>query len=247
MDDTEIIDAEAREITALAVREERPATPSLFGTEDPVEVVTHAVRVADALKAVVVAKGLVKNIQGKEFPLVEAWQTLGAMLRLTPVCEWSRPIEGGWEARVAVVAADGRTVGAAEAQCTRSERLWSSRDDFALRSMAQTRATGKSLRSVLGFVMVLAGYQATPAEEMDGEERPRGPRAANDPPPTVTGMATDAQRRKFRALQHELKMSDDDAHKLMEHVTGKTSSRDLTTREAGAFIDALQEYADATL
>lgn len=77
--------------------------------------------------------------------------------------------------------------------------------------------------------------------------RPRGPRAANDPPPTVTGMMTDAQRRKFRALQHDLKMSDDDAHKLMLAVTGKTSSKELTTREAGAFIDALQEYADATL
>jgi hypothetical protein len=32
--------------------------------------------------------------------------------------------------------------------------------------MAQTRATSKALRQPLGFVMTLAGYSATPAEEM---------------------------------------------------------------------------------
>ncbi len=39
---------------------------------------------------------------------------------------------------------------------------------FQLRSMAQTRAMAKAFRSVLGWVAVLAGYRATPAEELDG-------------------------------------------------------------------------------
>ena len=43
--------------------------------------------------------------------------------------------------------------------------------------MAQTRACAKALRNVLAWVVVLAGYAPTPAEEMDtsdsGVERPR--------------------------------------------------------------------------
>lgn len=39
---------------------------------------------------------------------------------------------------------------------------------FQLRSMAQTRAVAKALRFALGWVVVLAGYKATPAEELDG-------------------------------------------------------------------------------
>lgn len=39
---------------------------------------------------------------------------------------------------------------------------------FQLKSMAQTRACAKALRNVLAWVVVLAGYKATPAEELDG-------------------------------------------------------------------------------
>ena len=39
---------------------------------------------------------------------------------------------------------------------------------FQLRSMAQTRAAAKALRNALAWVVVLAGYRPTPAEEMDG-------------------------------------------------------------------------------
>lgn len=39
---------------------------------------------------------------------------------------------------------------------------------FQLRSMAQTRACAKALRLAYGWVVVLAGYKATPAEELDG-------------------------------------------------------------------------------
>jgi hypothetical protein len=39
---------------------------------------------------------------------------------------------------------------------------------FQLRSMAQTRACAKAFRNVLAWVVVLAGYKPTPAEEMPG-------------------------------------------------------------------------------
>ncbi len=144
--------------------------PSLFGTADPVEVVARATRVAAALKEVIKAQGLISKISGKEYPRCEAWTLLGTMLGVFPVLSWSRAVEGGWEARVEARTRDGSVVGAAEAQCLKTERNWSNRDDFALRSMAQTRATAKALRMPLGFVMTLGGFQPTPAEEMDFEQ-----------------------------------------------------------------------------
>jgi hypothetical protein len=71
-----------------------------------------------------------------------------------------------WEARVEVVKGDGTVIAAAEGMCSRKESTWAKRDDFSLRSMAQTRATSKALRGVLGFIVTMAGYEATPSEEM---------------------------------------------------------------------------------
>ena len=161
--------------------------PSLFGTADPVEVVARASRVAAALKEVIKAQGLISKISGKEYPRCEAWTLLGTMLGVFPVLVWTRPVEGGWEARVEAKTRDGSVVGAAEAQCLKTERNWSSRDDFALRSMAQTRATAKALRMPLGFVMTLSGIEPTPAEEMTFEQKPeRTPRRTSDQTPQST-------------------------------------------------------------
>jgi hypothetical protein len=63
----------------------------------------------------------------------------------------------------------GQTVGAAEAMCTTNEGRWRKADPYAVRSMAQTRAVSKALRLPLGFIMQLAGYSPTPAEEIDDE------------------------------------------------------------------------------
>ena len=76
------------------------------------------------------------------------------MLGVQPYVVWSRPIcerqrhddtadAIGWEARVEARTLDGRVISAAEAQCTRQERTWKTRDDYALRIMAQTRAVSK--------------------------------------------------------------------------------------------------------
>lgn len=228
--------------SALAVREEpQTQAPALFGTTDPVEVVQNAVRVADALKDVIVKKKLVSNIQGREYPLVEGWQTLAAMLRLTTVCEWTRRIEEGegWEARVIVRDTSGSVIGAAEAQCTRGERTWKSRDDYALRSMAQTRATSKALRSVLGFIMVLAGYQATPAEEMPPADPPPNP-----PPNEGPRYSAEGLKRRIFALCNELKIDDDERHLLQSERYGAKSLNDLTIEQLldfGRHLASLKE------
>ena len=170
---TETVDAEIVDGTALElVPSQEPQPVTLFRTDDPEEVVERASKVAAALKKVITGQKLATRISGREHVRVEGWQTLGTMLGVTAVCTWTRKVgddeSGGWEARVEARTLDGRVIGAAEAECLRAESKWKNRDSYALRSMAQTRATSKALRSVLSFVVTLAGYDPTPAEEMDG-------------------------------------------------------------------------------
>lgn len=77
---------------------------------------------------------------------------------------------------------------------------------FQLRSMAQTRASAKVHRMVLGFVPVLAGFSATPAEEVEDKtervpnqpagstttSRPAPPAQQTAPAATQTGTAASA-------------------------------------------------------
>jgi hypothetical protein len=56
------------------------------------------------------------------------------------------------------------------------------RDDYALRSMAQTRALSKCLRAPLGFIIQLAGFAATPAEEIPDSPEPEPVRQEGPPP-----------------------------------------------------------------
>lgn len=163
----EIIDGEL-------VTYEAPQPVSLFGTNDPAEVVEAAKRAAAPLVDVIRSQKLSVTIQQSEHVRVEGWTLLGSMLGVFPVCVWTRKLEDGWEARVEARTRAGEIVGAAEAECLRSENTWKNRDDYALRSMAQTRATSKALRQPLGFVMQLAGFNPTPAEEMPPSSPRRG-------------------------------------------------------------------------
>jgi hypothetical protein len=155
-------DGESTELTV--VEDSLPTT--LFGTNDPDQLIEIATAKAKALAKVVKAQKLSNKIGGREHVRVEGWELLGSLTGVFPVLEWSRPLENGWEARVEAKTRSGEIVGAAEAMCTRDEKTWSTRDEYALRSMAQTRATSKALRQPLGFIMVLAGYDPTPADEM---------------------------------------------------------------------------------
>ena len=202
------IDAEVvNQNQALAIVPQQSV--SLFRTDEPADIVKRASAVASSLRDVIAKQGLISNIKGKQYPKCEAWTLCGTMLGVFPVLCWSRQVDDGWEARVEAKTRDGSIVGAAEAQCLRTERNWSDRDDFALRSMAQTRATSKALRMPLGFIMSLAGYEVTPSEEMthdDPTPPAKAPQSApvkpQAPPPTQrtipkrdAAIATEATRK----------------------------------------------------
>ena len=132
-------------------------------------------------------------INGEKYLEYEDWQTIGRFYRITVGTDWTREVKDekgnirGFEAKSSVYY-NGTVIGGAEASCLRDESKWTGKPDFQLKSMAQTRACAKGLRNVLGFVPVLAGYKATPAEEMtDVSHGTSTPPASK---PTSNGYAT---------------------------------------------------------
>jgi hypothetical protein len=161
--------------TDLEVYEGESAPVTLFGTTNPRVTIERMAECASALVDVVRSRRLSVRIQGRDHLTVEAWTTLGAMVGVYAIVEWTKVNEtdDGYVARAVARTLPGQTVGAAEAECSRGERHWQSRDAYALRSMAQTRAVSRALRAPLGQIVVLAGYEATAEEEMPSETPPR--------------------------------------------------------------------------
>lgn len=130
-----------------------------------------ALTLAAELQKFVKDNKLTSNIQGKEFPNVEAWQFAGTLLGLSAMLESIEDKSDGnqikWNATVRIV--DVRTnneVGRGFATCSNKENAKKFFADYAICSMAQTRAVGKAYRLSLGWLMKAAGYEATPFEEM---------------------------------------------------------------------------------
>lgn len=233
---------------------------TLFGSDDPNAVVQKAGEHATALVDVVRQRNLIVQIGQGEHVKVEGWTLLGSMLGVFPITEWTRPLHDeagapiGWEARVEAQTMDGRTVGAAEAMCTRDENTWRSRDDFALRSMAQTRATAKALRMPLGFIMQLAGFSATPAEEMPPQgQQGQGQQPAQGQGDGGSALASDKQIKRLHALRRQV--PDDDGNwtnvatdlvisevelgKIIYGRYGKESAKELSKADISSLMDAL--------
>jgi hypothetical protein len=190
------------------------------------------------------------TISGRQHVRVEGWTMLGALLGVHPYLVWSRPltlthtIEGqsgeiiGWEARVEARTRSGEVVGSAEAQCTHLEKTWAGRDDYALRSMAQTRATSKAMRQPLGFIITLAGFDATPAEEMPSSETFKAPAAAGGLP------ITEPQQKKIYLLRDKLVkagvFTQQAYDESMSKLYGTNRVNELTREQARELIDRLE-------
>ncbi len=138
---------------------------------DPEKQLEFAHKAATALMKRVNGKKRQVVINGKQYLEFGDWQTLARFFGATVGTEWTQPIMNtkneliGFEAR-AVVTQNGQVISSAEARCMRDEKRWKTADEYAVNSMAQTRASAKALRNGFGWVAELAGYQSTPAEEM---------------------------------------------------------------------------------
>ena len=111
---------------------------------------------------------LTTNVQGKEFVNVEGWQYAGSRLGIVPIVEHvinvSSEAEIKYQAKVTLYDLHrGVTVGAGFAVCSNKESGKKFYQEFAIMSMAQTRAIGKAYRNILAWIIRAAGYEPTPA------------------------------------------------------------------------------------
>jgi len=138
---------------------------------DPVEVLSEAKKAADALKDVISKKSKPVMMNGEQYLEFEDWQTLARFYGISAKVIDTRFIEidgaKGFEAKAIAIRSDGLEISRAEAMCLDDEKNWQNKPLFQLRSMSQTRACAKALRNVLAWVVVLAGYKPTPAEEIE--------------------------------------------------------------------------------
>ncbi len=151
----------------------------IIQTASPQDVVNKASEIATAVSKVVENKKLYTIIRGRKYVHVEGWTTMGALLGVTPrEVECHRLEDGGYVGTVELVRGDGVIIGRASAMVGMDEKdskgniTWGKRDEYARYSFALTRATGKAYRLAYSWIMQLAGYAPTPAEEMNPDDKP---------------------------------------------------------------------------
>ncbi len=150
-----------------------------------------------------------------------------------------------WEACVEIKTPAGVIVGRAEAMVSRTESTWAQRDDYALRSMAETRAESRAWRKACGWIVHLAGYNPTPAEEMGGGAN------VHDDAPAAIPLASDKARTNaqksialFLADYMSPQQASAEAWKVLELIEQRDDTR-LTAHHAGALILAAKAVHSA--
>lgn len=114
-------------------------------------------------------------IRGKKYVHVSCWQMVGGLLGLSAIVQsctnLSTDTETKYSAKVSILNnASGEIVGTGFAVCSNKEKTKGRFEEYAIASMAQTRAIGKAFRATCGWVMQAAGFESTPAEEMTTEK-----------------------------------------------------------------------------
>jgi hypothetical protein len=116
---------------------------------------------------------LYTTISGKKYVHVEGWEALGAMTNHCAVITSVREEAEFFEASAELRDGSGRVVSVGIARAYKQEKIkerirWS--EAYQVMSMAQTRAIGKAYRNQLAWIIRLAGYCPTPAEERTNGE-----------------------------------------------------------------------------
>jgi hypothetical protein len=144
-------------------------------------------KLSTELSQLIKEKGLSSNIQGKQFVNVEGWQFAGASLGLMPIITSTQDLSN--ETSIKYMATcevrnitTGTVVATGIALCSNAEKTKRYFDEYAILSMAQTRAIGKAYRNLLAWLMKAAGFEATPAEEMDFADAKADARAKEEAP-----------------------------------------------------------------
>ena len=174
------------EETEVAIVDQQKQLPdyAILNPEIPMSAkIGVATNVANHLAPLVREQGLtVKGLNGRnkeaEYVTVEGWEVLGTFLGIVPVTTVIEEIKNdkdriiGYKARATLyqnpIIENDEIVGGtviARAEAT-ADKSGFQKDLFAIASMAQTRALGKAYRMGLAWVMKMAGFEGTFAEDM---------------------------------------------------------------------------------
>ena len=129
----------------------------------------EAVEMAVVLKDLVLKQRLSANIKGKNYAMVEAWQLAGFLTGTSVMVEEPKNLSNEKEIKYSATAKiyqGDKVVGVGYALCSSKEMIKKGFEEYAILSMAQTRAIGKAYRNKIGWIMKLAGYEPTPHEEV---------------------------------------------------------------------------------
>ena len=162
-----------QDTTIIPIVQQATVSLGTLQAASAVALVQGAREMAGALADVIERQHLATVIQGRKHVNVEGWTTLAVMLGVVAREVQTVETEGIYTAVVELVRmSDGACISRASAECG-DESPWNKRPRYARRSMAQTRATGKACRLAFSWIMALAGYEPTPAEEMpDTRQQP---------------------------------------------------------------------------
>lgn len=225
------------------------ANDALALQRTPDLVLEEATRAAKALANVIEAKPKKVQFNGKTYLQFEDWQTLGRFYGVTAVCretkytefgEGEYPIRGFEATADALLVGTNQVISSAESLCLDDEQNWSRKPLFQLKSMAQTRACAKALRNVLAWVVVLAGYAPTPAEEMESETaKPTvsGPRRKSVAQTVDVDSATisEAQQKRLFAIAKAGNVPLEEVQDILGRY-GFAFSREITKQTYAAII-----------
>ena len=137
--------------------------------------------------ATIVKQNFVIRVSGREYLTVAGAQAIASGMGLTTTTEQLRHVPatdgmtGYWEATSTVVDHRGVVLGRGVGCVFDDEKPWNTRPQFARQMMAQTRATGRALKGVMGWATALLGAEASLAEEMPAEDA-RMPQEASEAP-----------------------------------------------------------------
>lgn len=238
---------------AQIVEERAIIVPKKLSVSKPMQDTKFAKASAKVLVDIIKQNNWSKKLGGQsEHIQYEGWQTVGKYYGYTVKTHGAEYVElgdtWGFKAKATVVnETTGIEIGSAEAFCMNDERNWKDKPKFQLASMAQTRAGSKALRQILGFVVALAGYNPTPAEEMEEGNRSnlRSVTSSVSSQEHVNGHEmTTKQHGLIKGLMIQKGKTEKALNTTAEANYGVSDWREMTKSQASEFISRLMELPD---
>jgi len=244
------VNTDTGELLALPVTDSHQLTPQ--GSLALMREAAAAFReIANTVQLYAVVQG------GSKHLTIEGYQAIGLLVGITATVIHTERDGDAWKATAeARRLSDGMVVGQADALCSRQERRWAKADDYAICSMASTRAQSRALRGVVAPIAKLAdpSLQTTAAEEMPdllpttSTGQARGGAVPKPAPVGASKTITAKQVGLVKARQANAQVDDLILLGLLYEVTGNTSPAVKTAADAAPILErALPRFPAAKL